>query len=540
MTEAGPGSAGGGGDVLRPETEEQVLAAVSWAISEEAPLALQGHGSKAAIGRPMQTAGRLDLSALAGVTLYEPDELVLSAQGRHAVAEIEAALAANSQKLAFEPTDYAPLLGGAPGRGTLGGLFAANLSGPRRIKVGAARDHLLGIRAVNGRGEIVKSGGRVVKNVTGYDLSSGLPAPGARSPSDRAHVQGAAARRDRGRRSSLSGLDEAGGRASDGGRHGLERRGLRRRASAGDGAPALHRRCLRRTRDACCASKASRRRCAARGGRSPHCSARPPGRASRRRAFAERSGGKSATSRPLPTARPARLAGLAGAGRRPACSSPRCACAGRWRRLLRLAGRSRLAALASGDAGGRIWCARRSRRCGGGHATLVRACRHARRRAGLSAAGGAAACAARRLRAAVRSCVRSSIRADGTRMCERRPARRRAAQPDRRSDHDGKSESGAVRRTARDRHLARGRPSNVKPVYILYLAGFVVGDHRPDRRRVRLSQPRQGRWPGCETHYTYQIRTFWIGRSTRSSHDPDLRLIGVLLMIALGVWVIAR
>jgi glycolate oxidase FAD binding subunit len=122
----------------------------------------------------MQVAHTLDLSALTGVSLYEPEELVLSAKAGTPVAEVEKLLAEHNQEFAFEPMDYGTLLGLEPGRGTLGGVFAANLSGPRRIKMGAARDHVLGIRAVTGRGDLVKSGGRVVKNVTGYDLSKGL------------------------------------------------------------------------------------------------------------------------------------------------------------------------------------------------------------------------------------------------------------------------------------------------------------------------------------------------------------------------------
>src|SRR5208282_2532514 len=112
----------------------------------------------------------LDLSELSGVTLYEPAELVLSAKAGTPLAEIEALAAASGQELAFEPMDYGPLLGTAPASGTIGGALAANLSGPRRIKAGAARDHFLGVNAVSGRGETFKSGGRVVKNVTGYDL----------------------------------------------------------------------------------------------------------------------------------------------------------------------------------------------------------------------------------------------------------------------------------------------------------------------------------------------------------------------------------
>jgi glycolate oxidase FAD binding subunit len=114
---------------------------------------------------------RLDLSRLAGVTAYEPEELVLSAKAGTPLSEIEALVAQRGQQLAFEPMDCGPLLGGSPGAGTVGGTVAANLSGPRRIKAGSARDHVLGLTAVSGRGEMFKSGGRVVKNVTGYDLS---------------------------------------------------------------------------------------------------------------------------------------------------------------------------------------------------------------------------------------------------------------------------------------------------------------------------------------------------------------------------------
>ncbi|MEQ8813454.1 MAG: FAD-binding protein [Thalassobaculum sp.] len=156
---------------LRPDTPAQVQDAVAWAVSEEAPLEIVTLGSKRAVGRPMQTANTLDLSGLAGIGLYEPEELICQAGPGTPVAEIEAALAEQRQMLAFEPIDLGPLLTGEAGQGSIAGVFACNLAGPRRIKAGAARDHLLGFTAVTGRGETVKSGGRVVKNVTGYDLS---------------------------------------------------------------------------------------------------------------------------------------------------------------------------------------------------------------------------------------------------------------------------------------------------------------------------------------------------------------------------------
>jgi glycolate oxidase FAD binding subunit len=157
-------------DTLQPRDAKDVEAAVQWVLAEGKATEIVGHGSKRVIGRPAQTDLTLDLSALSGITLYEPEELVLSAKAATPLAEIEALVAAKGQQLAFEPMDYATLLGGVAGRGTIGGALAANLSGPRRIKAGAARDHFLGFSAVSGRGETFKSGGRVVKNVTGYDL----------------------------------------------------------------------------------------------------------------------------------------------------------------------------------------------------------------------------------------------------------------------------------------------------------------------------------------------------------------------------------
>src|SRR5450631_1752545 len=157
-------------DILKPRDAKEVEDAVRWALSDDKALEIVGQGTKRSLGRPSQTDLTLDLSGLSGVTLYEPEELVLSAKAGTPLAEIETLLDASNQQLAFEPMDYGPLLGGQVGQGTIGGTIAANLSGPRRIKAGAARDHFLGLTAVSGRGETFKSGGRVVKNVTGYDL----------------------------------------------------------------------------------------------------------------------------------------------------------------------------------------------------------------------------------------------------------------------------------------------------------------------------------------------------------------------------------
>jgi glycolate oxidase FAD binding subunit len=165
--------------VLQPSDAAQVVETVAWAVAEEVPLEIAGTATKRGLGRPLlgEHGGEgnriightLDLSGLSGVTLYEPEELVLSAGAGTPLAEIEAMVAEQGQQLAFEPMHMAALYGNDGG--TLGGAIACNLTGPRRIKAGAARDHVLGIQGVSGRGEAFKSGGRVVKNVTGYDLS---------------------------------------------------------------------------------------------------------------------------------------------------------------------------------------------------------------------------------------------------------------------------------------------------------------------------------------------------------------------------------
>jgi glycolate oxidase FAD binding subunit len=153
-----------------PADLAELREAVADALRAEESVEIVGGASKRALGRPLQAPHLLDLSLLTGIRDYAPNELVLTAGAGTPLAEIEHALTACGQMLAFEPPDWRALLGGGGGAPTLGGALACNLAGPRRIKAGAARDHFLGFRGVSGRGEAFKAGGKVVKNVTGYDL----------------------------------------------------------------------------------------------------------------------------------------------------------------------------------------------------------------------------------------------------------------------------------------------------------------------------------------------------------------------------------
>jgi len=154
---------------LKPEDAGQLGEALAWAAAEARTVELVGGGSKVGLGRPVAAEYRLDLSALNGVSLYEPEELVLRAGAATPLGQIQAMLAQQRQQLAFEPPDFGDLYQSLNEQ-TIGGVLASNLAGPRRIKAGAARDHFLGVEGISGRGTAFKSGGRVVKNVTGYDL----------------------------------------------------------------------------------------------------------------------------------------------------------------------------------------------------------------------------------------------------------------------------------------------------------------------------------------------------------------------------------
>lgn len=154
----------------KPTTPAEVLELVADAGAAGRALEIIGGGTKRSIGAVTGAGAVLSLAKLDKVVDYAPEELVLTAQAGARLSDLERLVAAEGQMLPFEPPHLTGLLG-AKGEPTLGGVLAANLSGPRRIRAGAARDHFLGFEAVTGRGEAVKAGGKVVKNVTGYDLS---------------------------------------------------------------------------------------------------------------------------------------------------------------------------------------------------------------------------------------------------------------------------------------------------------------------------------------------------------------------------------
>ena len=156
-------------DTLKVRDAKDVEQVVRAAIASEQPLEIIGHGTRRQIGQPMATNAVLDISALNAVTSYEPNELIITVQAGAPLADVQSLIDSKNQQFAFEPADTSALLG-VSGSGTIGGMIGAGLAGPRRIKAGGVRDHLLGAHAVSGFGDSFKTGGRVVKNVTGYDL----------------------------------------------------------------------------------------------------------------------------------------------------------------------------------------------------------------------------------------------------------------------------------------------------------------------------------------------------------------------------------
>jgi glycolate oxidase FAD binding subunit len=156
-------------DTLKVRDARDVEEVVRAAIASDQPLEIIGHGTRRAIGHPMATNAVLDLSGLNAVSAYEPNELIITVQAGAPLADVQSLIDSKNQQFAFEPMDTSALLG-VSGNGTIGGMIGAGLAGPRRIRAGGARDHLLGAHAVSGFGDSFKTGGRVVKNVTGYDL----------------------------------------------------------------------------------------------------------------------------------------------------------------------------------------------------------------------------------------------------------------------------------------------------------------------------------------------------------------------------------
>jgi glycolate oxidase FAD binding subunit len=136
---------------------------VDRARAQRTPLDIRGGGTKAFYGGPAR-GEPLDVTGLAGISSYEPTELVVTVRAGTALAELEAALAECGQCLPFEPPRFF-------GGGTVGGMIATGLSGPARANVGSVRDHVLGVTLLNGRGEVLTFGGQVAKNVAGYDVS---------------------------------------------------------------------------------------------------------------------------------------------------------------------------------------------------------------------------------------------------------------------------------------------------------------------------------------------------------------------------------
>ena len=161
-------------DLQRPGADWELQFVIAGCLERRLPVEVVGSGSKRGIGRPVDGAITVTTASLRGISLYEPNELVMSARAGTPLSQIEAELAARGQMLPFEPIDLAPATGGPQGAQTIGAVFATNMSGARRIHAGAARDHLLGIKGVNGRAELFQAGGRVMKNVTGYDVARGL------------------------------------------------------------------------------------------------------------------------------------------------------------------------------------------------------------------------------------------------------------------------------------------------------------------------------------------------------------------------------
>ena len=156
--------------IFKPETREEISKFIKDCYKKNIPLEINGLKTKKKIGRNFQSEKTLDLSNYSGIIEYKPEELYIKVKSGTPIKKIISELDKNNQQLAFEPSDFGFIFSGNSNEGTIGGVISTNFSGPRRFKSGSARDHLLGFQGVNGKGETIKSGGTVVKNVTGYDL----------------------------------------------------------------------------------------------------------------------------------------------------------------------------------------------------------------------------------------------------------------------------------------------------------------------------------------------------------------------------------
>ena len=158
-------------NIYYPKNESEVSELIRELYKNDSPTEIIGHNSKSFIGNKAQSANTMSLSKLTGIIDYRPEELYIKVKACTPVEEVEKILDENNQELAFEPIDFGYIKNGVSNKGTVAGYLSCNYAGSRRFKVGSVRDHVLGFKGVNGKGDLIKSGGTVVKNVTGYDLS---------------------------------------------------------------------------------------------------------------------------------------------------------------------------------------------------------------------------------------------------------------------------------------------------------------------------------------------------------------------------------
>ena len=158
-------------DIYKPNNEKDLQEIIKYCFKNNLPIEIIGKGTKSLIGKKLQCAKTLDMSNISGIIDYKPEELYITVKAGTPIKTIQDELKKNNQHLAFEPVNFSELFKKDSNEGTIGGTLSCNFSGSRRFKVGSARDHILGFKGYNGTGEKIKSGGTVVKNVTGYDLS---------------------------------------------------------------------------------------------------------------------------------------------------------------------------------------------------------------------------------------------------------------------------------------------------------------------------------------------------------------------------------